>query len=291
MAQPPQKPTMEHQREPCPDRIIDDIGGAFAMGCVGGGAWHMIKGLKNSPSGFRMTGALQSVRREAPRLGGSFANWGLSFSVFDCSLMYLRKKEDPWNAIGAGALTGGFLQLRFGLKSAAKSAAFGGFLLALIEGLGIALNKMTAPPPPGLPYQPPSGPGGPPPPPGMGPPQPAGAGPDGLPHGAGFGAPQEPASDSGWFSGFFGSSEPKPTGALLPLDVEHAIRDGYGDDIIMPHGHALAPLTLADLDVDLDGQALLHRRLHRPPLAVQDLSEDPFAQPQMPSEFASDKYK
>ncbi len=38
-------------------------------------------------------------------------------------------QEDPWNAIGAGALTGGFLQLRFGLKSAAKSAAFGGFLL------------------------------------------------------------------------------------------------------------------------------------------------------------------
>jgi mitochondrial import inner membrane translocase subunit TIM17 len=38
-------------------------------------------------------------------------------------------QEDPWNAIGAGALTGGFLQLRHGLKSAAQSAAFGGFLL------------------------------------------------------------------------------------------------------------------------------------------------------------------
>ncbi len=38
-------------------------------------------------------------------------------------------QEDPWNAIGAGALTGGFLQLRFGLSSAAKSAMFGGFLL------------------------------------------------------------------------------------------------------------------------------------------------------------------
>jgi hypothetical protein len=38
-------------------------------------------------------------------------------------------QEDPWNAIGAGALTGGFLQLRSGFKSAAKSAAFGGILL------------------------------------------------------------------------------------------------------------------------------------------------------------------
>ena len=42
---------------------------------------------------------------------------------------------------------------------------------AMIEGLGIALNKLTSPPPPGLPYQPPvaamgppGGPGGPPPP-------------------------------------------------------------------------------------------------------------------------------
>lgn len=41
------------------DRIIDDIGGAFAMGCVGGGAWHLVKGLKTSPSGFRMRGALE----------------------------------------------------------------------------------------------------------------------------------------------------------------------------------------------------------------------------------------
>lgn len=38
-------------------------------------------------------------------------------------------QEDPWNSISAGALTGGFLQLRTGLRSAAKSAAFGGVLL------------------------------------------------------------------------------------------------------------------------------------------------------------------
>ncbi|KAJ9527626.1 hypothetical protein QJQ45_025905 [Haematococcus lacustris] len=159
MAAPPppqqQQPMMEHQREPCPDRILDDIGGAFAMGAVGGGAWHFIRGMRNSPPGFRVRGALESLRKESPRLGGSFANWGLAFSCFDCSLQYVRKKEDPWNAIAAGALTGGFLQLRFGLKSAAKSAAFGGVLLALIEGLGIAINKMSSPAPPGVPFQPP----------------------------------------------------------------------------------------------------------------------------------------
>lgn len=34
-----------------------------------------------------------------------------------------------------------------GARSAAKSAAFGGVLLAMIEGLGILLTRATAPPP------------------------------------------------------------------------------------------------------------------------------------------------
>jgi len=117
------------------------------MGAVGGGVWHLLKGLKNSPSGSRFKGGIESIRREAPKIGGSFAVWGGLFSTFDCTLVALRKKEDPWNSITAGALTGGFLQLRTGMRSAAKSAAFGGVLLAMIEGVGILLTRMTAPPP------------------------------------------------------------------------------------------------------------------------------------------------
>lgn len=139
--------SVDHGREPCPDRILDDIGGAFGMGAVGGGIWHLIKGAKNSPSGARTRGGIEAIRREAPRIGGSFAVWGGLFSSFDCTLVALRKKEDPWNSIAAGALTGGFLQLRTGPRSAARSAAFGGILLAMIEGLGILLTRTTAPPP------------------------------------------------------------------------------------------------------------------------------------------------
>ena len=145
------------------------------MGAVGGGLWHLLKGMKNSPSGHRFVGGidvgapasiihlrllvttchrhmtclfsapalwllplllvsalapavatsspahvptlpacvvpcvcvrLQAIRREAPRIGGSFAVWGGLFSTFDCTLVALRKKEDPWNSIAAGALTG-----------------------------------------------------------------------------------------------------------------------------------------------------------------------------------------
>jgi hypothetical protein len=89
---PPPQQAVEHGREPCPDRILDDIGGAFGMGALGGGAWHMYKGLKNSPKGYKLIGAIETVRRESPRIGGNFANWGLMFSVFDCTCLYVRKK-------------------------------------------------------------------------------------------------------------------------------------------------------------------------------------------------------
>ncbi|WOL08330.1 mitochondrial import inner membrane translocase subunit TIM17-2-like [Canna indica] len=138
--------TPETSREPCPDRILDDVGGAFGMGAVGGSAFHFIKGIYNSPKGERLSGGTQAVRMNAPRVGGSFAVWGGLFSVFDCSMVYLRQKEDPWNSIFAGAATGGFLQMRQGPASAGRSALFGGILLALIEGSGIMLNRLLSAP-------------------------------------------------------------------------------------------------------------------------------------------------
>ena len=46
----------EYGREPCPDRIVDDVGGAFGMGAVGGSAWHFISGMRNSPRGCAVCG-------------------------------------------------------------------------------------------------------------------------------------------------------------------------------------------------------------------------------------------
>lgn len=189
------------------------------MGAVGGGLWHLIKGAKNSPSGSRMLGGVEAIRREAPRLGGSFAVWGGLFSTFDCSLVAIRKKEDPWNAISAGALTGGFLHLRTGLRSAAKSAAFGGVLLAMIEGLGILLTRATAPPPaPPMIDMPAGMPGAP----AMGGPLPAGLeapqqmDPSGLPSGD---AQSAPSSSQNWFSSWFGGGEDKAKEDLQPTDL------------------------------------------------------------------------
>lgn len=136
--------TPEHSREPCPDRILDDLGGAFSMGAVGGSAYHFLKGIYNSPKGERLIGGTQAIRMNAPRVGGSFAVWGGLFSTFDCTMVYLRQKEDPWNSIVAGAATGGFLQMRQGFGAASRSALFGGVLLALIEGASIMLNKVMS---------------------------------------------------------------------------------------------------------------------------------------------------
>lgn len=81
---------------------------------------------------------------------GNFAVWGGLFSSFDCTLVAIRKKEDPWNSIISGAATGGVLAARGGWRAASRSAAVGGVLLAMIEGLNIFLTKMmadTTPPP------------------------------------------------------------------------------------------------------------------------------------------------
>ncbi|CAL4924283.1 unnamed protein product [Urochloa decumbens] len=135
-------------RNPCPDRILEDVGFGFGMGLLGGSAYHFAKGLYNSPRGHRLAGGATAARMKAPRHGGAFAVWGGLFSTFDCALVHARNKEDPWNAIAAGGFTEGLLALRRGLWASAAHAATGAAFLALIEGAGIMLNRFLALQPP-----------------------------------------------------------------------------------------------------------------------------------------------
>ncbi|KAJ6372350.1 hypothetical protein OIU76_026770 [Salix suchowensis] len=172
--------TPETSREPCPDRILDDIGGAFGMGAVGGSAFHFIKGVHSSPTGTRLFGGTQAVRMNAPR------------------------KEDPWNSIIAGAATGGFLSMRQGLGASARAAAFGGVLLGLIEGAGIMLNKVMSAQQ-DMPAM-------------IEDPVPAMAGGPGFPMGQSHAQTQEGASVSGsesgsWLGGWFGGGKKKESEA------------------------------------------------------------------------------
>ncbi|XP_035723458.1 mitochondrial import inner membrane translocase subunit Tim17-A-like [Vespa mandarinia] len=137
---------MEYTREPCPWRIIDDCGGAFAMGLIGGSLFQSFIGFRNAPSGFRrrLYGGLSAIKIRGPQVAGNFAVWGGLFSAFECTLIGCRSKEDPWNSIMSGALTGGVLAARTGIPSMLGSATFGGFLLALIEGVGIMVTRLQA---------------------------------------------------------------------------------------------------------------------------------------------------
>ena len=114
------------------------------MGGIGGAVWHGVKGFRNSPFGERRIGALTAIKARAPVLGGNFGVWGGLFSTFDCAVKGLRKKEDPYNAIIAGFFTGGALAVRGGVRSARNSAIGCACLLAVIEGVGIGIQRMMA---------------------------------------------------------------------------------------------------------------------------------------------------
>ncbi|EDL06955.1 mCG51133 [Mus musculus] len=135
----------EYVREPCPWQIVDDCGSTF-MGTIGGGIFQAFKGFRNSPVGInhRLRGSLTAIKTRTPQLGGSFAVWGGLFSTIDCSMVQIRGKEDPWNSITSGALTGAILAARNGPVAMVGSAAMGAILLALIEGAGILLTRFAS---------------------------------------------------------------------------------------------------------------------------------------------------
>jgi len=133
----------EYAREPCPWRIIDDSGGAFTLGLIGGGFFGVISGARHAPAGFRRRalGGLVRLKEKGPLFGGQFAAWGLCFASFDCSFAYLRQKEDAWNSIMSGAGAGAVMVARNGPKAMLGSAVVGGVLLGLIEGASYMLNR------------------------------------------------------------------------------------------------------------------------------------------------------
>ncbi|CAF1148225.1 unnamed protein product [Rotaria magnacalcarata] len=132
-------------RDPCPWRVVDDCGGAFALGTIGGTLFHSIKGFRHAPSGQyrRLIGSLNAVKLRAPRVGSSFSTWGCIFSLIDCSFVYVRNKEDPWNSILSGAATGAILQARLGPGAMIFSAIAGGFILAIMEGSTILISRYS----------------------------------------------------------------------------------------------------------------------------------------------------
>nr|AAH61982.1 Timm17a protein [Rattus norvegicus] len=76
----------EYAREPCPWRIVDDCGGAFTMGTIGGGIFQAFKGFRNSPVGVnhRLRGSLTAIKTRAPQLGGKRKVSIYTFHLYFC---------------------------------------------------------------------------------------------------------------------------------------------------------------------------------------------------------------
>lgn len=94
--------------------------------------------------GSRLPGAIAAVKARAPVLGGNFGIWGTMFSTFDCTVKGIRQKEDYWNSIIAGFMTGGSLAIRAGPKTAVGSGIMCGILLGCFEGVGALIQRLTA---------------------------------------------------------------------------------------------------------------------------------------------------
>ena len=129
-------------RLPCPTRIIEDAGGAFGMGLLGGSVFHYIKGFRNGAQGYRRQEASKAMRVNAPKLGSSFCAWGGTFAVFECALQKARGKDDSVNAIASGVITGVVLAARQGKAAMIISGVIGGTILTFIEGVTHFMSNM-----------------------------------------------------------------------------------------------------------------------------------------------------
>lgn len=99
------------------------------MGCGAGVIFYFFKGNRviKQHSGMsyaskkeKFIGGISLLKNRAPVLGGrnivnlsgSFAMWGGLFSLTDCTLVHLRNKEDYFNNVVGGFVTGGLLAVR-----------------------------------------------------------------------------------------------------------------------------------------------------------------------------------
>ncbi|PSN43869.1 Mitochondrial import inner membrane translocase subunit Tim17-B [Blattella germanica] len=134
-----------YARKTCPWRILEDAGGAFSLGCIGGSVLESISGFRFAPCGLRrrFIGSLESIKANTPRIAGVFALWATTYSTVECVLLYKRGK-DSWNVLISGAAAGGMVMVRHGLPSMATNAIMTGIALSLLNQIFMSLGNSDA---------------------------------------------------------------------------------------------------------------------------------------------------
>mmetsp|Transcript_7828 Transcript_7828/g.17189 ORF Transcript_7828/g.17189 Transcript_7828/m.17189 type:complete len:140 (+) Transcript_7828:85-504(+) len=129
---------MADHRLPCPERVVDMMGYAFGVGSIGGFCYTFVHGLRNNPSGHRISGAFATARSRAPHLGGTFAMWSGIFHAFECGVTKRHGDVEPQrrsivDAGICGFLTAGLLSVRQGPRAASTNAVVGGLCVVLVD--------------------------------------------------------------------------------------------------------------------------------------------------------------
>ncbi|XP_062195257.1 mitochondrial import inner membrane translocase subunit TIM17-3-like [Phragmites australis] len=120
--------------------VIGFVGEAFMYGAAGGSAFHFVRGLRSSPSGGRLAGAVSAARANAPRLAGKFGAYCAVFSAFESAVSLARRREDTWSSAVAAAATCGLHGMRRGgALAAARCALLGATGLVVLTGIDRAI--------------------------------------------------------------------------------------------------------------------------------------------------------
>lgn len=94
------------------------MGSGFGLGMLLGSIFNFVKGAYTSPVRERLWGGLILAKRRAPITGGNFAAWMGLFGFWQCALLYATGHDSHLNQVLAGAITGGMVNLRGGIKYA-----------------------------------------------------------------------------------------------------------------------------------------------------------------------------
>ncbi|KAK3123452.1 hypothetical protein QOZ80_8AG0631180 [Eleusine coracana subsp. coracana] len=124
------------------DRVIDVAGDGFLLGTAAGSSFHFVKGLAVSPvgGGGRLAGAVRAVHANAPCVAGMCGAYAAVYCASKSAVSIAHQRDDPWNAVAGGAMSGGLLNARRGASAAALSAALGATTVAAVLGLVWAIR-------------------------------------------------------------------------------------------------------------------------------------------------------
>lgn len=135
--------TPELSAESWAKRVVGFMGLLNVFGYVGGTASYFHAGATHSPRGARFVGGCEAVRLYVPKFVHQLNLQGGLFAAINCSMAYVRQKEQPWDPLISAAATSGLLTMRQGLRASAVAALYSGAAVVLLEG-GTALAEKYA---------------------------------------------------------------------------------------------------------------------------------------------------